>query len=301
VVGFLDFRNNVLYNWGFNSCYGGEGITVNMVNNYYKYGPGTSSSKRDRIANPSLIKDASGDPLIPHQYGQWYIIDNYVNGYPAVTTDNWLGVDPEGGSGERSLCKSTTPFPVATTYPVTEQTAEVAYNYVLNNAGCSLVRDSVDTRIINEVRTGTATYGGLTGDGTGIIDSQTQVGGWPVLESTTPPTDTDHDGMPDEWELVYCLDPLDPNDRNDDRNGDGYTNIEEYINWLPLKEFMPPNPDLNCDDTVDFYDFAEFAEHYPSYLGSPLYDEKYDFNNDDVISIGDLFYIAQDWLWVRQD
>jgi hypothetical protein len=236
----VDYRNNVIYNWGFNSCYGGEGITVNMVNNYYRYGPGTDSAKRYRICQPSM--DANGN------YGLWYVEDNYVYGYPAITADNWSGgVQPDGGSGDIPLCYSATPFPVATTYPVTEQSAETAYNYVLNSAGCNIVRDSVDTRIINEVATGTATYGGQTGAGTGIIDSQTQVGGWPTLNSLPAPNDTDHDGMPDEWELLHSLNPNDASDRNGDYNGDGYTNLEKYLNSLcpdPYGiDYFAPTPD----------------------------------------------------------
>ena len=102
--------------------------------------------------------------------------------------------------------------------------------------------------------------------------------------------------MPDEWELAVCLDPYDPSDTSGDRNGDGYTNIEEYINWIPLGEPMPTTSDVNCDSVVDFDDFSEFADHYPSSSGEPLYDKRYDFNNDDVISIDDLLILAQDWL-----
>jgi hypothetical protein len=246
VTNNVDLRNNVLYNWGFNSCYGGEKATVNIVNCYYKYGPATGD--RTRIVNPSLTKDAAGVALVPHQYGQWYVTGNYVDGSPTVTSDNWNGgVDPEGGSGELSLCKSLTQFPVATTYPVTEQTALNAYNYVLASAGCSLVRDSIDVRIIDEVRNRTAHYGGAYGTNLGIIDSQTTVGGWPALNSTTAPVDSDHDGMPDAWELSKGLNPNNAADRNLDRNGDGYTNLEEYINSLVPDPYgldlTPPMPD----------------------------------------------------------
>jgi len=64
---------------------------------------------------------------------------------------------------------------------------------------------------------------------------------------------------------------------------------------------MPPRANLNCDDIVDFYDFSEFAEHYLSSSGTPLYDRKYDFNNDNEITINDLCYIVDDWLWFRED
>jgi hypothetical protein len=129
-----------------------------------------------------------------------------------------------------------------------------------------------------------------------IVDCSLNAGGYPVLQSAPAPNDTDHDGMPDYWEEALCLDPNDPNDSAGDRDGDGYTNIEEYINWLPLDEPMPPNPNVNCDDTVDFYDFAEFADHYPSSSGQAEYDQRCDFNYDGEISLKDLSYIADDWL-----
>ena len=96
--GYNDYRNNVLYNWGYESCYGGEAhqkgdrrnppidfSTINMVANYYKPGPATRNDVRDRIAKPS----SRGDD----DRGSWYVADNYVEGSPEVTTDNWLGVD----------------------------------------------------------------------------------------------------------------------------------------------------------------------------------------------------------------
>jgi hypothetical protein len=65
-----------------------------------------------------------------------------------------------------------------------------------------------------------------------MIDSQEQVGSWPALKSAPAPLDTDRDGMPDDWERTHSLDPANPADRNADRNGDGYTNLEEYLNGL---------------------------------------------------------------------
>jgi hypothetical protein len=122
---------------------------------------------------------------------------------------------------------------------VATHTAERAYELVLANAGAIRPkRDSVDARIIAEVRNGTAAYGGAWGAGTGIIDSQTDVGGWPALHSAPAPKDDDHDGMADEWELANGLDPSNPKDRNSDFNGDGHTNLEKYLNSLaPANEF----------------------------------------------------------------
>jgi hypothetical protein len=85
----------------------------------------------------------------------------------------------------------------------------------------------VDQRIVEEARTGTATHGN-----NGIITTPADVGGWPELKSSAAPVDSDHDGMPDAWEKDRELNPDDPSDGAKDRDGDGYTNVEEYINGL---------------------------------------------------------------------
>jgi hypothetical protein len=218
--GLMDFRNNVIYNWGFNSSYGGEGWPRNWINNYYKYGPATRENVRHRI----FIQQ---DPR-----SQAYTQGNFVWGFPAISADNWKGgidFQMDRGASEATL-RVDQPFVVA---PVRTQEATEAYELVLKHAGASLVRDAVDARIIEEIRAGTAHYGETWGGGgKGIINSQKAVGGWPVLESTTPPTDSDHDGMPDGWEHAHGLDPQDPRDGPQDRDGDGYTNVEEYLNSL---------------------------------------------------------------------
>ena len=206
----VDFRNNVIYNWGFNSAYGGEAGKQNVVANYYKAGPATKP--KSRIAEPWDKK------------GRWYVADNFVFGFPAITKDNWAG----GMQGDFwQQIRVDQPHSFA---PVTTHKAEKAFVLVLANAGATLPRrDSVDTRIIREVRQGTVTY-----SATGIIDSQSEVGGWPVLHSALAPQDSDHDGMADEWERAHGLDPANPADRNGDLNGDGYTNLEKYLNNLAL-------------------------------------------------------------------
>ena len=122
------------------------------------------------------------------------------------------------------------PFP----HPaITAQSADEAFELVLENAGAVFPkRDSVDIRIIQEVRSGTETYGGVWGARSGIIDSQIQVGGWPELKNAEALKDSDADGMPDLWEEKHGLNPENSNDRNDDQNQDGYTNLENYLNEL---------------------------------------------------------------------
>jgi pectate lyase len=213
----VDFRNNVIYNWGENSAYGGEAGKQNVIANYYKYGPATRETK-NRIVEPSDAK------------GRWYVAENFVFGFPEITANNWAG-GVQGKFANRGRVDSPHPFA-----PVVTHTAEQAYGLVLANVGAVLPkRDAVDARIIAEVKNGTATYGGTWGKGSGIIDSQNEVGGWPTLHSAPAPIDDDHDGMADEWERAHGLDPANPDDRNADFNGAGYTNLEKYLNSLAEK------------------------------------------------------------------
>ena len=250
--GYTDYRNNVVFNWGYNSTYGGEKqqvgdprfdfCTINMVANYYKPGPATQVGEvMHRIASPSSREGVA-------DYGKWYIADNVVHGNDAVTADNWNGgVQPEDSSHIPAL-KLDAPF---ASMPIDQQGAEAAYESVLDNVGATLPRrDTLDARIVDETRNGYATYEGDTYENdhavadparkSGIIDSQADVGGWPELRSTTAPTDTDHDGMPDDWEAKRGLNP------NDGADGsrvaaDGYTMLEKYLNGI---EFEVPVPDV---------------------------------------------------------
>ncbi len=224
----VDFRNNVIYNWGDNSIYGaepseidGNKANINMVNNYYKYGPATGgSSTRYRIIEP----DAQGS----FGYSLFYIDGNYVFNYPTITADNWEGV--QGVSSDtKDEIRQDAPFSFEME---SNHSAQEAFEYVLRNSGVVFpYRDEVDERIAYEVATGTATYGGDS-YGDGIIDSQDDVGGYPDLPNGTAPADTDDDGMPDDWENNNGFDPSDDSDGNLDEDEDGYTNLEEYLNQL---------------------------------------------------------------------
>jgi len=222
----VDYRNNVVYNWGFNSAYGGERGTINMVANYYKYGPATKSGVRFRIVEPS---DGAG---------KWYVEENYVTGSPVITANNWAG-GVQGSYRAESLVRAYEPHPYI---PITQHSAEEAFQRVLEYAGATLPRrDPVDARIIQDVINGTAVYEGSAYEKAnsvpdpslfcGIIDSQKDVGGWPELFSLPAPADGDHDGMPDYWENANGLNPADPEDRNL-LNDEGYTRLEVYLNSL---------------------------------------------------------------------
>src|SRR5690606_26043215 len=174
--------------------------------------------------------------------GKFHVDGNFVEGHPKVSQDNWtLGVQADRYPNARLLianAKVDNPFPYS---PVTTHTAEEAYRIVLDNVGASLPkRDALDKRVIHEVRTGTAIYGGaaytkVNGEGishpSGIIDSQYDVGGWPYLSSDEAPLDSDGDGLPDWWEAGQGLDSQNPEDGNRLSNN-GYTMLEEYLNGI---------------------------------------------------------------------
>lgn len=239
MAGPIDFVNNVVYNWGGNSAYGGEGSTnggggrrINFVNNYYKPGPATKSGVKDRLLNPttrcSNCTDACGGSVSP---GKFYLAGNYMYGSDKVTNDNWQGVYPDDPS-KKELCKASARWTDGMTALLNEQTAQDAYETVLAKAGCSLVRDEVDKRIVEEVREGTFTYRGSNGSSNGLIDTQGDVGGWPTLNTAKQALDTDYDGIPDEWETQFGLNPNDPNDARAITLVTGHTNLDVYMCYL---------------------------------------------------------------------
>jgi pectate lyase len=224
----VDFRNNIIYNWKYNSTYGGEASskrrsTINVTANYYKAGPATDDGPmRNRIVNPWSNL---------YGWGLWYIAQNEVFNHPEITNDNWKYGVQGIGNETISFIRVDEPFPIVS---ISQQTPQEAYRCILAHGGASLPnRDSIDRRIVWEVENDTALYGGKTGSHTGIIDSQNDVGGWPELKSIPAPRDSDHDGMPDDWEINHMLNPKDSEDRNIIHT-DGYTMLEEYLNSLTI-------------------------------------------------------------------
>lgn len=228
-----DLRNNVIFNWSFRATNNGNDSHSNLVNNYYKPGPATIEADEIHVQNHFLF------PTGPN-YGKFYLEGNKLVGRPEVDVDQWKGVRLENSNKTQMFledCKNKNdngelvPFPIPHGLYPTETTAEQAYKDVLSKSGASLFRDAVDERIVYETETGTTTYKGSKTGLPGIIDSQKDVGGWPQLKSTTPPLDTDRDGMPDEWEIANGLDPNSRDDRFYDLD-EHYTNLEVYINSL---------------------------------------------------------------------
>ncbi|MBN1765272.1 MAG: hypothetical protein JW860_08455 [Sedimentisphaerales bacterium] len=245
----FDFRNNVLFNWRHRTVDGGDASSmVNIVANYYKPGPATNNGAvRYRICKPQhldMYSEARRD-------GKWYVADNFVEGFPAINSDNWAGgvqfdnVPNESKEELQTLIRKVRgekPAPAAT---ITQQAAEEAYTIVLAQAGATLPkRDPVDARVIEMVRTGRPTYKN------GIIDVPQDVGGWPEYSSEPALIDSDHDGMPDAWEKEFNLKADDPADGPADADKDGYTNIEEYLNKTNPKEYIDYQDPKNNKNTL---------------------------------------------------
>ncbi len=250
-----EYINNVNYNWGKATSAYGAYIEIadgtyhcNMINNYYKPGPAYAGDKPSFFAQSSH-HSIQGDSII----AQWYMSGNVMEGAAnkALNTNNALGLEAEqyAKSGvARSALIAKTPFKV--THPITIETADNAFKSVLANAG-AMPRDGVDKRIVNEVRTGTASGKGTTekymdghdnaltknpfyGVAKGIIDNPVLAFGayaYPDYKTYDVLADTDHDGMPDDWEKKQGLDPKNSNDRNK-VDKDGYTMLEKYLNSI---------------------------------------------------------------------
>jgi hypothetical protein len=206
----VDFRNNVIYNWKINNAYAGERGNHNIVDNYYKAGPATEKSKRNRILNPWS------------PYGRFFVAGNVLFGNEEITNNNRLGVVAD------DLDSALISSPV-NVEEIQSHNVQDALKNVLAMAGTSIHRDAIDQRVVNEVKIGTARFG-FRNDG--IIDSQDQVGGWPALQTYDIRTDTDRDGMPDDWEKVKGLNPGDPTDNAKISLDNQYTNIELFLNEL---------------------------------------------------------------------
>lgn len=215
LAGRLDIRNNVVYNWRDRTTDGGV-LALNFVNNFYLPGPATTRF--------TLLKPDPGDP---DRGMRAYVSGSVIDGKPEFDADNWKAyVGPaEGVAKVRSETPLFEPF-------VTTHTAREAFESVLADVGATRPRqDAVDRRVLADVRKRSHTYTGSKGKLPGIIDSPADVGGWPEYRSGDPPTDTDHDGIPDEWEKAHGLDPTNPADGAAYRS-DGYTNLEHYLNEL---------------------------------------------------------------------
>jgi hypothetical protein len=205
----IDVRSNVFYNWGGDaSGYNADTESLarySFVGNHYVAGPGTTKSIAFRESNP---------------HARLYFADNWMNGVPVGEPAAVLRL-PDGHELEiNDFSHGYVMLPAGSD----------DFERVLETAGASLSRDSADARIVADVRARTGT----------IIDAVSETPGWPLLASSPPPRDSDGDGMPDTWEESVGLDLADAGDGARDRDYDGYTNLEDYLNSL-----VPPQTNEN--------------------------------------------------------
>ena len=239
--GYVDYRNNTVYNWGDNSTYGGEGAWFNMVNNYYKPGPASKDRKYFIDAN-GIYTSSDTD----YGYPYLYLSGNVHTVHQDITSDNSKGVywhdhktnnapDPTRLVSQMYAISGPSSQDIYTT----THTAADAFARICEWGGASLSRDSVDERACSDAKSGKATFtDGGNGSKNGIIDTPSAVGGWPKYEATASEQekvkDSDGDGMPDWFEDQFGLDKSKPEDGNAvtlDSYG-RYTNLEMYLHYL---------------------------------------------------------------------
>ena len=292
----VDFRNCVMYNWGSgNGCYGGPGGGyINMVNNYYKAGPGTSN--KTRVTQVS-VSDATngGDNPFPGYASRYYINGNYVTAASSPENYDWNGVKFDSGlytiNGEKYIADPNHYYGENQTYvkntsgvdcirlkldepidagEVTTHKAQTAFEKVLKYCGASFVRDACDVRYAEEAENGTTTFKGAFVKRAGILDvindpegtEDPSTASYPTLreEQRSADFDTDGDGIPDEWEIANGLNPSDDSDGNAytiDTKG-YYTNLEVYLN--SIVEDIMKGGNADAEDAVE--------EYYPTYIST---------------------------------
>jgi hypothetical protein len=276
----FNFANNVLFNWRHRSVDGGDKNSLyNIINNYYKPGPVTpDTAVRYRILQPSQSYNKADHTSI---WGKAYVAGNVVEGYPDVTKDNWNGgvqftksPDPDAAGGiakgamddEKAIENLLAQVRVDKPFPMPKMTitsAEQAYQDVLTDVGATLpVRDAVDKRVIEEVRTGKVWSEGkeitpppmkglaknnIGKAGNGIITDPAQVGGYPEYPGA-PIKDLAADGIPLSWKKKYGLDANDVSLAQKDLQGDGYTVMDKYLAGLdPTQKIDWSNPASNVN------------------------------------------------------
>lgn len=218
-------HNLMAHNVGRNPMVKASGL-VDLVNNVI-FVPRTVAAVVDGELGPCHVNLVGNNVIAPHGDGLVFgvavlterPVSLFVRGNlgPHRLNDDQsdtLFVSPQNGGRSRMVERR------GEAPPITAIPAKRAYEEVLASAGCRLpMQDAVDERIIRDVKAGR----------TRVISDPTEVGGWPALPAGKSPADSDHDGMPDEWERQHGFDPMNP-DGTGDADANGYTNLEEFLN-----------------------------------------------------------------------
>lgn len=224
------FVSNIFYNWGWSTMHPMGGANVDIISNIWKRGPQSPDDFHEVMVGGN-VEGPSGTPSI-------YMSGNIGFYQTDPADDQWLLTaeatyqGPETASPIRSEWRRATPL-AAPKFPIAATPVDQLESVILPIVGASRrldcdgswvnARDSVDARLIDYYITGRGYF-----RHNGPV-SEAEVGGFPTIAGRPPCADADRDGMPDVWELSFGLDPSDPADRNGDLDGDGYTNLEEFL------------------------------------------------------------------------
>ena len=254
--GRLDIRNNVVYNWGHRTTDGGAN-EVNFVNNFYK--PGVST-KIFVALNAQIEGVGKGKQ-------QYYFDGNVMPGY-------FSEKNQDKGRKFTLSNKAIADYPVFLPKPffesyVNTQTAEAAYKDVLSDVGANQpFFDKHDKRIIDETLKGTFTFKGSKSGLGGLIDNESDAGGFPNFANEKRPADwdTDHDGLPNWWEKAKGLNENskagDFSDTNSDKDKDGFTQLDDYLDWMAKPHFF-----INSGEKLAL----EANDYFKGYEKKPVY------------------------------
>lgn len=227
----IDFRNNVLYNWGLQSVHGVYLGLYNIVNNYYKFGSSTAIPVRFQIVD-------TGNNSIP---GRVFVAKNFVFLNPLNTNDNVMGVYPNirylVESKNQMVSTKEVEHDLIYTHNV-----NIAKMQVLKYAGASLKRDIVDTNMVE-------TFNVKEMEHTSFRNNPSMYPKY-QYDTNSVKQDTDGDGIPDIWEIDHHLNAKDPKDgAKISHKHPKYTNLEIYLNSLvepiTVREYMWHNPDFS--------------------------------------------------------
>ena len=263
----IDIFNNVVYNYGSRAT-DGEVHQLNFVNNYYKKGPATTIKDILRID----IKGFGSGTEQGYYHGN--IIANQNGTFAKDSNDNKTGASYTVESGVANPNYSV--FVNKPFFPSYAKihTAVGAFKDVLSDVGCNMpLLDDHDKRIIKETKNGTTTYTGSVGKLKGIIDREKDVGGLENYPTTSWPDnyDSDLDGLPDWWENMYGYNPKsksgDFSESNKDRLGDGWTELERYLEWMARAHYTFAKGETQVIDLAQFtkgYDGGTYTVSAPT-------------------------------------
>ncbi|MDE5669216.1 MAG: thrombospondin type 3 repeat-containing protein, partial [Duncaniella sp.] len=321
----MDMRNNVIYNYSGEECYGGEGMKVNIVNNLYIPGPGNAywsgsrTNKQKRIAgvgvrNKQYVATYPDYAPALHLIGKYYVDgnynfshadiykDNWTNGiYSQITWSDWDDLANTAAKQEEMKKEIKAETPIEYVYTTTHDHLDT-WNKVCSYAGASLHRDELDTTIANEAKSKTSQSSSPASTGSGLgkgfINTQDDVkgltggDGWPKLNAGTAKVDTDGDGIPDEWEKANKLDPNDPTD-GAKITADGYSNLEHYINSLVQDIVNKGNAGTSAKMLNGTLTYADAAVQLPAY--DPNYVPEPDPDDEVTPGPGDEEEVGNSW------